>query len=120
MFLPYLQCYVFTSIKFQTSQIKTQLLFPLCWPRPNIHVEAPQAQVSRAKQFYTICWPRLHMIDEAPQAQVSRVIIYLQSVGQELSVLKSPKDTGKQSTHFFKICLLKLNIIDEAIQAQVG
>ena len=39
---------------------------------------------------FTLCWPRLNMFVEAPQAQVSRVNIYLHSVGQDLTCLLKP------------------------------
>ena len=39
---------------------------------------------------FPLCWPRLNMFVEAPQAQVSRVNIYLQSVGQDFTCLMKP------------------------------
>ena len=39
---------------------------------------------------FPLCWPRLNIFVEAPQAQVSRVNIYLQSVGQDFTCLMKP------------------------------
>ena len=68
----------------------TYFKFTLCWPRLNMFVEAPQAQVSRASIYLHSVGQDLNMFVEAPQAQVSRVNVYLHSVGQDLTCLVKP------------------------------